>query len=131
MKFQAVAAMEGEEVLRSSFTAGGTRVFLVYRVDRNEYRLGTRWYWLTSFDNVWDACDAFEALELTDGDEREIARLAKKEIIRVPRTRFAHRASMQRINYLVNSIERRLAGLRPQRCGSKGAVERWIDAHAE
>lgn len=27
-----------------------------------------------------------------------------------------------------NSIERRLQGLRPIRCGSKGSVERWIAA---
>ena len=117
------------EVLRNSFTCEGTRVFLVHDPEKGLYRLGTRWIWLTAFESVWDACDAFDALELMTGDEREIARILKAEIKRVPRHSFGKmRRSMKRINYLVNSAERRMQGLRPQRCGSKGSVERWIAA---
>lgn len=122
-------ATVNHEVLRSSFSCDGTRVFLIHDADKGLYRLATRWSWLTAFESVWDACDAFEALELMTGDEREIAKILKTEIKRVPRHTFGKmRNSIKRINYLINSAERRMAGLRPQRCGSKGSVERWIAA---
>lgn len=121
--------MISEETLRSSYTQDGTRFFLVFDANRATFRIGTRWHWLASFDSVWDACDAFEAMELVDGDLIELGRLIKKEIRRVPRYRFFRPGGMGRINYLVNSVDRRLQGLRPQRCGSKGAVERWIPAN--
>ncbi|MFP3637686.1 hypothetical protein [Paraburkholderia sp. SIMBA_054] len=125
---QQQTSLEENERLRSGF-AGDERIFLFYNLKDARYRLATRWAWLTSFDNVWDACDAFEALELAEGDVRVLARWSRKEIARVPRTRFGRDAgSMKRINYLVNSIERRAAGLRPQPCGRKGSVERWIPA---
>jgi hypothetical protein len=118
-----------QEILRSSFTCEGTRVFLIHDQDKGLYRLATRWVWLTAFESVWDACDAFEALELMAGDERVIAQVLKVEIKRVPRHTFGKlRNSMKRINYVINSAERRLQGLRPQRCGSKGSVEQWIPA---
>jgi hypothetical protein len=122
------------EILRSSFTAAGTRVFLVYdsaRAQDKPYRLATRWRWLASFDDVYAGTDAFEALELSDceGREHEFATWAKRETVRVPGHRFGpQRGTMKRINYLINSVERRMQGLRPQRCGSKGSVERWIPA---
>lgn len=37
------------EVLRSSFTCEGTRVFLIHDPEKGLYRLGTRWFWLTAF----------------------------------------------------------------------------------
>ena len=119
------------ETLRSSFTPDGQRVFLEFDGAKGVYRLATRWAWLVSFDNVWDACDAFEALEMAEGDLRAIAKVAKAEIIRVPRSRFVRVSGggamgTTRMNYLINSIERRLAGMRPVRCGSKGSVEKWV-----
>lgn len=119
---------ETTETLRSSFTADGQRIFLQYEPQCSRYRLATRWSWLADFDNVRDACDAFEALELMEGDLKRIARLAKAEIARVPRHRFVQPNSMGRINYLIRCVERRVAGLRPIRTGSKGAVESWIPA---
>lgn len=116
------------ETIRSSFTPDGQRVFLLFDVERGIYRIATRWSWLTQFDNIWDACDAFEAVELMEGDLRKVAKLAKSEIARVPRHHFVRAISMSRIVYLVNSIERRLAGLRPIRTGSKGSVEAWVPA---
>lgn len=116
------------ETIRSSFTPDGQRVFLEFDAERNVYRIATRWAWLVSFDNIWDACDAFEAIELIEGDLRKSAKLAKSEIGRVPRHHSAAPQSMGRINYLVNCIERRLAGLRPIRTGSKGSVECWVAA---
>lgn len=119
------------ETLRSGFTIDGQRVFLEFDGAKGIYRLATRWAWLASFDNVWDACDAFEALEMMEGDLRAIAKTTKAEIIRVPRSTFAPvngSGVMGRVNYLINSIERRLAGLRPVRCGSKGSVEKWVTA---
>jgi hypothetical protein len=118
-----------QETLRNSFTCEGVRIFLVYDAPKRVYRLATRWYWLVSFESVWDACDAFEALELMEGDERQICRILKSEIKRVPRYVFGKsRYTMGRINYLINSAERRFQGLRPIRCGSKGSVERWVAA---
>lgn len=119
---------EFTEIIRSSFSPSGVRIFLIYDCHRRLFRLATRWYWLCAFDSVWDGCDAFEALELLDGDDRELAALIKREIKRVPRYRFANPNSMGRIFYLTRSVERRVQGLKPQRCGSKGAVERWIQA---
>lgn len=114
------------EVLRSSFNCDGTRLFLLFDKDKGMYRLATRWSWLTAFQSVWDACDAFEALELMEGDERQICLVLKAEIKRVPRSRFgSKRGSMSRINYLINSAERRMQGYRPRPCGRKGSVERW------
>ena len=117
------------ETLRSSYTCGGDRLFLFFDAKARLYRLATRWCWLSSFDSVWDACDAFEALELIEGNEQQIARILKAEIKRVPRYTFGSaRSTMGRLNYLINSAERRLQGLRPIRCGSKGSVEHWIPA---
>ncbi len=118
-----------QETLRSSFNCDGTRLFLIFDTKARLYRLATRWYWLSSFDSIWDACDAFEALELMEGNEQQLARTLKTEIKRVPRHVFGcARNGMGRINYLINSVERRMQGLRPVRCGSKGSVERWIPA---
>ena len=116
------------EILRSSFSLNGTRIYLVHDSLKGCYRLASRWHWLTTFESVWDACDAFEALELLDGCERSLAKVIKREIKRVPRHHFVQPNSMKRIGYLIRAVERRAAGLRPQRCGSKGSVECWIPA---
>lgn len=115
------------ETLRSGFTPDGQCVFLFFDAVRNTYRIATRWQWLGRFDSIWDACDAFEAVELMEGDLKKASKLAKIEIKRVPRHVFgSNRSAMTRINYLLNGIERRLAGLRPVICGSKGSVEKWV-----
>lgn len=118
------------EILRSSFMLDGTRIYLIFDAEKQTYRLATRWYWLASFGDVYAACDAFEALEMIDSQaHREISKFLKVENYRVPRCEFGQaRNTHSRIMYLVNCVERRLAGLRPQRCGSKGSVERWIAA---
>ncbi len=54
------------ETLRSGITPDGQRVFLVFDAARATYRLATRWIWLSQFDRVQDACDAFEALEMME-----------------------------------------------------------------
>lgn len=117
-----------EEVLRSSFAMNGSRIFLVFDQEKGLYKLGSRWHWLATFNSIWDGCDAFEALELVEatGDPRVIAKVIRREIRRVPRHNFYRRGCMGRINYLINSTERRMQGYRPLRCGSKGAVEQWI-----
>lgn len=116
------------ETIRSSFTPDGQRVFLEFDAERQVFRIGTRWAWLVSFGSIWDACDAFEAIEMMEGDLRKVAKMAKAEVGRVPRHQFVAPQSMGRINYLINSIERRLAGLHPIRTGSKGSVETWVSA---
>lgn len=122
-----MAALDSQvEVLRTSYSLDGTYIVLLHDCVQGRYRLATRWYWLTSFDSIWDACDAFEALEMLEGCIRSLAKTVKSEIKRVPRHQFIKPNSMMRIGYLVRSVERRAAGLRPQRCGSKGSVERWI-----
>lgn len=117
--------MNNTETIRSGVTPDGQRIFLEFDAVQKDYRIATRWTWLVRFSNIWDACDAFEAIELMGGDLRKVAVLAKKEIARVPRTHFVAPQSMGRIKYLLNSIERRIAGLRPRRTGSKGSVELW------
>ncbi len=116
------------ETLRTSFMQDGNKIELIFDAAHDVYRIGTRWFWLAKFKSVYDACDAFEALELTKAPATtRIGRIFQAEIRRVPRHRFgSNRNTHSRIIYLVNSVERRLAGLQPQRCGSKGAIERWI-----
>lgn len=117
------------ETLRTGFMLDGNRLYLIYDRARRKYRLGTRWVWLASFEGVKDACDAFEALELIDASNHQALGAALvQEIRRTPRTSFGHVGSnrMGRISYLVESVEKRLLGLRPQRCGTKGSVERWV-----
>lgn len=115
------------EILRSSFSLDGIRIFLIYDRKRTAFRLATRYRWLATFVNVFDACDAFEALELIEGDEVAASKHLVREIARVPRHTCANRgAGMDRIAHLVRCVERRLAGFRPMRTGSKGSVEVWI-----
>ena len=112
------------ETLRSSVTPDGQRVFLEF--DGSSYRIGTRWNWLARFDRIFDACDAFEAIEMMEGDLSKIAKVVKAEIQRVPRCQFgSKRNTMTRIVYLVNCVEKRIRGLRPAFCGSKGSVIDW------
>lgn len=114
------------EVLRSSFNVDGTRIFMIYDSEKQKYRLATRWYWLTSFETIHQACDAFEALELLSGDEKSLAKWLKVEVLRNPRSREANPNAMSRINGLISNVERRISGLRPQICGSKGSVVHWV-----
>lgn len=121
---------EQTETLRSSFMLDGARIFLVHDEARRSFRIGTRWYWLLEFDNVWDACDAFEALEMSEpSDHKELARWMRVEIQRNPRSRSSRRGrSHGRIVDLVLSIERRLSGLRPVTCGRKSSLTKWVPA---
>lgn len=114
------------EILRSSFCPDGSRIFLMFDASRNLYLIATRWSWVVRFKSVWDACDAFEALEIVEGELRAVGQWLRREIQRVPRHHFVQSGSMGRLNYLINGVERRLRGLRPQRCGSKSSVEQWI-----
>lgn len=119
--------IENTEVLRSGWMIDGTRIFLEFQKDKEIYQINTRWARLTFFGSIEDACDAFEAMELADGEAKPLALAIKKEIARVGRHEFGKsRSTHGRINYLVRSAERRLAGLRPIRHGSKGSVEAWI-----
>lgn len=95
------------ETLRSSVTLQGDRLFLIYDPMRNLYRVATRWSWLTSFSHIDDACDAFETLELVNGDIHQAASLAKAEISRRTRVATSNRGSsaMKRTWLLVDCIE--------------------------
>ena len=117
--------MKPETVLRSSFSLDGTRIFLVH-IEGSGFRIGTRWRWLAKFDLIFDACDAFEALEMMEGDLARAGAALKAEIRRVPRHTFGRkRSTHSRISYLVRCSESRAAGMRLKRCGSKGSVEYW------
>lgn len=117
-----------QEILRSSFTCAGTRIFMIFDAETKVYRVATRWAWLAAFDSVWDACDAFEAMELMDGADRRLADLIKLEIKRVPRSRAATLIGMERVSGLIDCVEKRRCGLRPQSSGSKASVVCWIPA---
>ena len=116
------------EVLRGSFMQDGNKIELVFNADdRRPYRIGTRWIWLCSFESILDACDAFEVLELTSAPPTPtLGRAIRSEIVRTPRVLSSRRPAAGRVVYLLDSVEKRLSGLRPTRCGSKGAVERWV-----
>lgn len=122
--------MSNTEILRSSVTPDGQRVFLEFDNSTREYLLSTRWARLAKLGDIHDACVAFEALEFMEGDLRPVAKAIKADIRRVPNSAFGSKGhiGMGRVNYLINCVERRLAGLRPVRCGSKGSVEKWVSA---
>ena len=120
--------MKPTETLRSGWMLDGTRIFMVFDETSGKYRLGTRWYWLASFDAIHDACDAFEVLEFCEHQEHSaIGTWVKREISRTPRCRSGRPNSYGRIIYLVRCVERRLSGQRLKRSGSKGSVEVWYD----
>lgn len=114
------------EILRSSFTVEGEKIFLEYDPVKAVYRLSTRWHWLTIFDNIYDACEAFEALEYSEDEPRKFAKACKLEITRVPRFTVYKRNFHSRIYNLVQCTERRLAGYRPRACGAKHSIVEWI-----
>lgn len=114
--------------LRSGWTLDGQRIFLEHDQAGEVFRVGTRWAWLLKFGAVQDACDAFEALELMEGGITELAKHLATEIRRTPRHRSAKAApAMARVSELVRCAELRMQGLRPQACGSKLAVVRWVE----
>jgi hypothetical protein len=115
-----------QETLRSGFTPDGQKVFLIF--DGQHYRLATRWIWLDRFLSIWDACDAFEALEMMEGDLRASSKKIKTEIARIPRHFDLLRNKATRISHLVTCAEKRINGLRPLSCGSKSSVTKWIPA---
>ena len=119
--------IKNTETLRSSFTVDGQRLFLIYDESKKLYRVATRWAWLVSFDNVRDACDAFDSIEFMEGDLRKAAKIVKNEMVRTSRNNFSYlNNAMARVNWLISCVERRLQGLRPVYCGSKGSVIKWV-----
>lgn len=93
------------ETLRSSWTLDGTRIFLQFDPVRGLYRLATRWYWLTSFTQINDACEAFEALEMSEGDHCVVAKRLK-HATRLKRSPAA--TAMSRIHQLLSYVEQHL-----------------------
>lgn len=115
------------ETLRSGWTLDGLRIFLQHDPERGCYRLATRWRWLARFESIETACDAFEVMELSEGEPVALASHIKTEIRRNPRSRSAG-SPHARLVYLADCAELRLQGLRPQSAGRRGAVIRWVPA---
>lgn len=109
--------------IRSSFTPDGQRVTLE-EVDGG-FRVSTRWNWVTpTIARYEDAAEAFDVIEFCEGDLRKVAREVLHEMRRVPRA--ARTGSpMQQIMMLLTNAEKRISGLRPRICGSKGSVVVW------
>lgn len=118
------------ETLRSSVTPDGQRVLLEFDATRGTYRIATRWTWLSEFPTLAEAADVFEALEFCEGDLRHAARVLKAEASRLPRqmSKAMDPNALSRTWELINCLEKRLAGLRPMICGSKGSVTVWKPA---
>lgn len=115
------------ETLRSGWTLDGLRIFLQHDPERGCYRLATRWRWLARFESIEAACDAFEVMELSEGEPVALASHIKTEIHRNPRSRSAGSAHA-RLVHIAECAERRQRGLVPRPCGRKGAVVRWVPA---
>lgn len=116
-----------EETLRSSFTPDGGRLFLCFDEEAKKYRVGTRWSWFCSFDNIHDSGDAFDVLEMLDDADKEAIKFLKMEIKRNPRTRCDNKG-MSRAFHLLHCVEQRKAGFKPQASGSKHSVINWVKA---
>jgi hypothetical protein len=114
------------EVIKSSFTLDGQKIFLIFIPETNSFRIGTRWAWLISFETIQSVSDAFEALELLDVEDLKTASAwIKKEMIRVPRTKVFQASAMSYVSELVSNCEKRLSGLAPFYSGSHQSVIRW------
>ena len=117
------------ETLRTGWTLDGQRIFVIYQPSTALYRVATRWAWLLKFKQLQDAADAFETLEFLQGNISDLAKYLAIEIHRVPRHARARTApAMARVAELVRCVERRMQGQRPQACGSKLAVVKWVEA---
>ena len=119
-----------DECLRSGWTMDGQRVFVSFNPARQKYVLHTRWVNLAKFNHVYDAIDAFEAMELLDCQNLQTTiGFLKKEIERTPRYKSAQPNTQARIFYLVNCVENRQDGKQLKIVGSKGSVEQWVGKH--
>lgn len=118
------------EILRSTYMIDSNPLFLCFDEETKTYRVGTRWTPVAKFEKIDDAVDAYSVLELLDAPaSKDLGRVIRKEMKRAHRDSFDFVTKpMSRINYLIDCVEKRLAGLKPVRCGGKGAVEKWIAA---
>ena len=109
--------------IRSTFTQDGQRLFLDECAAG--FQLQTRWYRIGKpIEGIYEAIDAFEALELMEGDLRTAFRMGvRPEMERLPRCRCIG----GRVLALVEGAEKRLLGLRPQACGSKQSLTKWVN----
>ncbi|MGF7243925.1 hypothetical protein ABIC11_004381 [Pseudomonas oryzihabitans] len=99
------------EVLRSSFTAGGERVYLLFQPTTRRFRLATRWCYVAIFLQLQDATDAFEALELSDRPAAQLGRLLIQAVRKTPRSIPGSRPhAMWRINRILDFIDARASG---------------------
>ncbi|QYH28470.1 hypothetical protein [Aeromonas salmonicida] len=117
-----------QEVIRSSYLDGGDRLYLIYDEAKGVYRVGTRWVWLGKYRDIWDACDAFDVIELLGVVDSLTAAQLKREIKRQPRSRAAVRKGMARIDGLLEAVQKRLSGLIPRAGGSKASLTVWVKA---
>lgn len=96
------------EILSSSYSAGGERLYLLYRLPTQRYRRAPRWCYVAMFRDLQDAIDGFETLQLS---ERPAARLGRLLIIAVRITRRRRPAerplAMLRVNLVLDYIEAR------------------------
>ena len=111
--------------IRSGVTPDGQRVFIEQH--SKQFRIGTRWAWLAKFDCIKDAVQAFEVIEFCEGDLCVCMKAIKAEMRRTNASRVAGKA-MAYTWYLLDCVERRLIGLRPVLCGSKGSIVEWRKA---
>lgn len=112
------------EILRSSWALDGTRIFLEFDSEKQKYMVVTRWVVLASFDNVHDAIEAFEVVEMSDDATKGFAQAAKLEMKRTPRHQFLG-SGHARIIFILGGAAKRMNGLRPVSCGSKGSITKW------
>lgn len=117
-----------QEVIRSSYLDGGDRLYLIYDEAKGVYRVGTRWVWLGKYRDIWDACDAFDVIELLGVVDSLTAAQVKREIKRQPRSRAAVRKGMARIDGLLEAVQKRLSGLISRAGGSKASLTAWVKA---
>ncbi len=99
------------EVLRSSFTAGGERVYLLFQPTTRRFRLATRWCYVANFLQLQDAADAFEALELSDRPAAQLGRLLIQAVRKTPRpVPGTRRPAMWSINRILDFVDARASG---------------------
>lgn len=113
------------EILRSSWALDGVRIFLEFNTAQQKYVVATRWVILASFSKIHDAIVLFEAVEMGEETTKVFAKAIMREMVRTPSYRLVGSAHA-RIISILDGAEKRMLGLRPVSCGSKGGVIKWI-----
>ena len=109
------------EILRTSRTIDGQ--FISIEFSNDVYTVGTRWCILSKHTKIQEAIGFFEVLEFCEGDLPRLIPTLRKEMKRARGKIIG--GAMSLTWHVLDCMEKRVQGLHPYYCGSKGSVIVW------